>query len=427
MGYHFTLADVGYLASGSGAEALAAADRLEVSPATLLADLTAARRIAGEHAAAVVETIRLRRRAVPKLGEQSAGWLLTDEALQQASPWAVAVHRAARLLSIGAAGVHDVTCSIGTDLAGLTSAGPTAPGLTGSGLTGPGLTGPGLTGPELTGSGLVLGSDLDPVRLAMAAVNVPAVPLVRADALAPVSRDLVPYADPARRSDGRRITTVSTIPSVAELDAAYPGRPAVLRLPPGIDYQELARPGEVEIVSLDGSAREAVLWPPAFADGGVRRRASVLRTDGTGWQLTDTDGDGDEATAAGPVGDWIVDPDPAVVRAHLVRHYAARHGLHQLDPHLAYLTGPEPPPRTRAFRVLEVAPYSERTVAQWLRRDKVGTLEIKQRGTPVIPDELRRRLRKAMSSDTRVTATLVIARIGDAATAYWCRATEARP
>lgn len=401
MGYQFSLADVGYLTSAGGLDALAATAHFEVSDSSLLADLTAARRISGEHAAAVVETVRLRRRAVDKLGERAAGWLLTDEALQQASPLPVARHRATRMASTNSAagpGVHDVTCSIGTDLAALAAA----------------------------GCNPVLGSDLDPVRLAMAQVNVGAVPLVRADALTPISGGMTLYADPARRSGGRRITTVATIPSVADLDAAYPARPPVLRLPPGIDYDTLDRPGEVEIVSLDGSAREAVLWPAAFGECGVRRRATVLVSGGNDWQLTDTDDDGDDATAAGPVGEWIVDPDPAVVRAHLVRHYAARYGLHQLDPHLAYLTGADPPPATRAFRVLDVAPYTEKTVAQWLRRDGVGTLEIKQRGTPVIPDELRRRLRGVISKDTRVAATLVIARIGERPMAFWCRA-EPKP
>lgn len=147
----------------------------------------------------------------------------------------------------------------------------------------------------------------------------------------------------------------------------------------------------------------------------------MLEVGGNGWQLTDLDGDGGAATAAGAVAEWIVDPDSAVVRAHLVRQYAARHRLHLLDPHLGYLTGDRPPPGVRSFRVLDAAPYSERTVGGWLRRDGVGTLEIKQRGTPVIPDDLRRRLRKSMTKDTRTAATLVIARIGDSPMAFWCR------
>ncbi len=397
MAYGFTLDDVRYLRSAAGVDALSEAAKLTLSDATLLTDVSTAKKFAGDRTGAVIETVRLRRRAVGKLGERAGGWLFTDEALQQASPWPVAVHRAGRMATTGT-GVHDLTCSIGTDLAALTQA-RCQP---------------------------VLGSDLDPVRLTMAAVNVSDVSLVRADALARTSGGLLPYADPARRSAGRRITTVDTVPSVAELDDAHRRRPAVLRLPPGIDYDALARPGETEIVSLDGTVREAVLWPEQLADGGIRRRASVLASDGTLWGVTDLDDDGGAATAAAAVDRWIVDPDAAVVRAHLVRQFGARHRLHLLDPHLAYLSGDEPPPGTRAFRVLDCARYRERTVAGWLRRDRVGTLEIKQRGTPVIPDELRRRLRPAMSTDTRTAATLVIARIGDGPMAYWCRPNDGR-
>ena len=134
-----------------------------------------------------------------------------------------------------------------------------------------------------------------------------------------------------------------------------------------------------------------------------------------------TSDDPDDAPV-GAGGDYLVDPDPAVVRAHLVRQYAARHGLWLLDPHLAYLTGPAVPAGVRGFRVLDRAPYRERTVARWARRDGVGTLEIKQRGTPIVPDELRKRLRPALSGPTREAATLVVARIGRQAQAFWCRA-----
>jgi hypothetical protein len=207
-----------------------------------------------------------------------------------------------------------------------------------------------------------------------------------ADALTRSTRGLIGYADPARRdSGGRRITSISTLPSVSELDAVHADRPPVLRLPPGIDYDALARPGEVEIVSLDGGAREAVLWPVELAT--VDRRATVLASAGRGesWGITSDDpSDSDVVGSADDlVGEFLVDPDPAVVRAHLVQHYAARHGLRLLDSHLAYLAGP--------------------------------------RGTPLIPDDLRRRLRPALKGPTRAAATLVVARIGSAPHAFWCR------
>ena len=394
-GYVFGFDDLDFLTTAAGQDALASAAARPLTEASLLTDLTALRRIVGPRAAAVAETVRLRRRAESKLGPAAAGWLLTDEALQQATPLAVAVHRSARLAGLG---VHDLTCSIGADLAVLSAV--CAP---------------------------AVGSDLDPVRARMAAYNLRVAGLpsrvVVANALTRTSRGLLGYADPARRTaGGRRITSAETLPSVADLDRVHVARPPVLRLPPGVDYQALDRPGEVEIVSLDGSAREAVLWPPELAT--VARRATVLGA-GTGGYVVTSDDPEDDGTVLPPdrlVGQWIVDPDPAVVRAHLVRQYAARHGLSRLDPHLAYLAGGQRPAGTRAFRVLDQAPYTPAIVSDWITRDGTGTLEIKQRGTPVVPDELRGRLRPAMSRDTTVAHTLVVARIGDRPWAFWCLA-----
>jgi len=402
VAYQFTLDDARFLSGDAGVEALAAADSLALTDATLLGDLTRLRRRLGARAAVVAETVRLRRRAATKVGPAAANWLFTDEALQQSTPTPVAVHRARRLAGVG---VHDLTCSIGADLVALCSG-----------------RGPGLLP--------VVGSDLDPVRVLMARHNLVASGLPSrvfvGDALTRTSRGLLGYADPARRDGtGRRITSVSTLPSVADLDAVHARRPPVLRLPPGINYDSLRRPGEVEIVSLDGGAREAVLWPVELA--AVERRATVLvSADPTrSWELTSDDPD-DADVRPVMVGDVLVDPDAAVVRAHLVRHYAARQGLSLVDPHLAYLAGLVVPQGVRGFRVLDAAPYRERTVADWARRDGIGTLEIKQRGTPVIPDDLRRRLRPALTGPTTAAATLVVARIGDDAQAFWCRAEGSR-
>ncbi len=380
MSFSFTPDDVAFLSNAS--DDLTDLDSvLELTDESLLRDLRIAQLRVGDRAAAVVETIRLRRRAAVKLGAQAEQWLFTDAALQQATPRRVADHRAHRLAGFA---VHDVTCSIGADLAALARHCPT-----------------------------VLGSDLDPVRALMAQHNVGA-RVVVADALRPVSTRLLPYADPARRdAGGRRILSADTIPSVRDLDATWADRPPVLRMPPGVDYDQLARPGEVEIVSLDGTARESVLWPVELAT--VGRRATVLSTGGDAIELTDRDPDD---CAVAPAGRFLIDPDPAIVRAHLVRHFAARHRLWQLDSRLAYLSGDQPPPRGRAFKVLDSAPFREQTVAGWLRAHQVGTLEIKVRGLSVDPDALRRKLRKALGGDRRTGRTLVLARVGQHSVAY---------
>lgn len=392
MGYPFTVHEVGFLASEAGAEVLRACAELPLTDRSRLSDVAAARRIAGErYAGAVLETVLLRRKARAKLSGVD-DWLFTGEALQQATAWPVARHRAARLAGLD---VHDVTCSVGVDLAALAGS-----------------------------ARRCLGSDVDDVRLAMARHNVAGAPLVRADALRPVSRDAVVFADPGRRdsSGRRRWHAADFAPPLDELAAAYPGRELVVKCAPGLDRTVVPWADEVEIVSLDGQVREACLWRGAVSGGcrvsgvsGVRSRASVLRGDGTTWTVTDADPD--DCPVREP-GEWIVDPDGAVVRAGLVRHYAARHGLGQLDERIAYLTGDTPPPGIRAFRVLEYGKYSEKSLRATLRRLGIGRLEILVRGLDVDPDALRPRLKPTGDGE----ASVVLTRIGRAAMAFVCRA-----
>ncbi|MEV0078190.1 class I SAM-dependent methyltransferase [Nocardia neocaledoniensis] len=398
MGYRFGRDDVAFLGSAAGRAALAEVDRLELTTATHLRDIERVRRSHAEHAAALIETVRLRRKAAAKL-PAAADWLFTDDALQQATPALVARHRAARLAGRA---VHDVTCSIGAELAELA---PVCP--------------------------VVVGSDLDEVRLAMAAHNLAVAPLsapgrlaaqsrnivlAKADALVPTTRDTVIIADPARRADGRRTYDPAKLqPPLPDLLAAYAGRDIAVKSAPGLDFDRLGWDGEVEIVSLDGSVREACLWSPGLAGAGVTRRATVL--DSRGGATTLTDAEPDDIPERAP-GDWIVDPDGAVVRAGLVRHYAAKHGLWQLDPHIAYLTGDTVPAGMRGFRIEDRFELREKTLRQELSRRDCGALEILVRGVDVDPDALRKKLKPRGA----IPYTLVLTRIGRTGTAFLCTA-----
>jgi hypothetical protein len=368
--------------------------RYPLTDASLLADVAAIRDRFAERGTALIETTLLRRKAVAKLGELGdvTGWVFTDDALQQATAAPVARHRAARLAG---AVVHDATCSIGTELAALRST-----------------------------AAVVIGSDIDEVRLAMAHHNVPDVTLCRADALRPISRDAVVLLDPARRSGGRRrFDPRDYVPPLDGLLDAYRGLATVVKCAPGIDFdgvRDLGFDGEIEVTSAGGSVREACLWSPALAAPGVRRRACVLDRDEV---VTDADPDD---CPAGPPGRWIVDPDGAIVRAGLVRHYAARHGLWQLDPDIAYLTGDHVPAGVRGFEVLDELPLREKVLRQALSQHDCGQLEILVRGVDVDPDALRRRLRPAGHTSLSLVITRIGSGAGERTCAFLCRPTAAR-
>jgi len=328
----------------------------------------------------------LRRKAAAKFADASE-WLFTDEALQQATAGPVAEHRALRLTGRT---VHDATCSVGTELAALRNR-----------------------------AEFVVGSDIDPVRLAMARHNVGDVPLCRADALRPVTADAVVVVDPARRSGTRRrFDSRASRPPLDQLLDVLAARDYVVKCAPGVDFavlRQLGFLGEIEVTSLAGSVREACLWSPGLSETSVRRRATILDT---AEQLTDAEPDD---CRVAPAGRWIVDPDGAVVRAGLVRHYAVRHGLWQLDADIAYLSGDQLPDGVRGFEVLEQLAFSERHLRQALSARDVGAVEILVRGVDLDPDALRSRLRLRGSAHLAV----VVARLGPGAasraTAFICR------
>lgn len=355
----------------------------------------------GERAAVLVETTLLRRRAPEKLGQlgDSVSWLFTDEALQQATAAPVALHRARRLATtVPGAVVHDVTCSIGTELAAL-------------------------RGCDIR----MLGSDIDPVRLAMARHNLGAgVDLCRADALHPVTQDTVVVVDPARRHDGRRrFNPRDYVPGLDQLLEVYRGRDLAVKCSPGIDFAQLGVlgfEGEIELTSYRGVVREACLWSASLAGPNVRRRASIVDHRQGIIEITDAE---PADCLVRPAGRWIIDPDGAVVRAGLVRHYAARHGLWQLDPDIAYLSGDQLPPSVRGFEVLERLALDERRLRRSLSALNCGSVEILVRGVRVDPDALRRRLRSGVQQNGGAPLSVVITRIGSGsagtATAFVCR------
>lgn len=353
------------LLSAAGRDAVAFAAGLDLSPAARVASAEAVRRF-GSLGPLALEQAHLRSRARAKHPAGDRMWW-TAEALEQSTPWAVAVHHGARFAA--APVVLDLGCSVGVDSLALGARAPT------------------------------VGVDLDEARLLLARAN--GVPrLVRADATRlPMPPDAWVFADPARRSGGRRTSHPRSwsppLDALLALDAPALG----VKVAPGIDYDALPADLEVEVVSLDGDVKEAVLWRGA-ARRGPRRTATLL----PGPHVLVSRGAPPPAVRL--PGRFLLEPDGAVVRAHLVAELAEDLGGWLLDATIAYVAGDlaVATPFGRWYEVLETMPFGLKRLRERLRTHDAGTVVVKKRGTAVEPEVLRRQL--GLSGSREVTVVL---------------------
>lgn len=364
--YPLTLALLDFLTGAEAAAALESLRAADLRDVATLACITELRKsFTPEQAAALLDQARLRQKAVAKF-PHAARLFFDDEALQQASSRAVAGYRAARFARCRR--VADLGCGLGADTLALAEAGAE-----------------------------VLAVELDPVRARLAEFNAAACGL--AERVRVVCADWTTLAldvdaafiDPARRVDGRRVFGLDAmIPPLAAILALRERVAEVaVKVAPGVAHAAIPAEAEVEFISERGEMKEAVLWFGGLR-AGAARRATLL----PGPHRLDSLMPADEIPLSEPRA-YLYEPDPAILRATLVKTLAAQLGAAQIDADIAYLTSDAPmaTPFARVWRVAWHGPFNLKTLNRRLREAGVGDVIIKKRGSPVDPDAFRRRLK----------------------------------
>ena len=335
--------------------------------------------------AAVLSQSKLRAKARAKFGEFADRMLFTEAGLEQSTRLRVAALHAGRYARAGLRHVADLGCGIGGDALAFAAI-------------------------DLE----VTAAEADEVTAAIAAFNLTPFPRVhvlhaRAEDVALGGIDAA-WLDPARRTTagGTTMRLSDAADYSPTLDFAFglaERMPVGVKLGPGTDRDVVRVGAEAQWVSVDGDVVELVVWTGALARPGVGRAALVIRGDAAHELIAPTD---TEDAPVGPLGDYLYEPDGAVIRARLIGDLARANGAWMLSPGIAYFTGDRRVdiPFARGFRVLERLPADERHLRQALQARGVGTLEIKKRGVDVDPAALRTRL-KLKGDDA---ATIVLTR-----------------
>ncbi|HSK32857.1 MAG TPA: SAM-dependent methyltransferase [Propionicimonas sp.] len=317
-------------------------------------------------AAAVLTQTDLRRRAAAKFGEAAGGLFFTRDALEQATRSDVARWRAERLRDAGATQVVDLGCGIGADALAFAAAGLA-----------------------------VVAVEFDPATAVLAAANLGGAGRVVCGDAVEVAGDLLAdgaavFADPARRTaSGRTWRVADLTPSWDFVTGLLQGRLGCIKAAPGLPSNVIPEGVATTWVSHRGDLVEATLWSGAWPPGS---RTAVLLPSGQ-----ELDAGERRDPPVGPIGRYLYEPDPAVIRAGANAALAEILDARSPQAGIAYLCADVLRPTTfaTAFEVLQELPFDERVLRRWVQEHGVGTLEIKVRGIDVDPAVLRRRLKPA--------------------------------
>jgi hypothetical protein len=340
-----------------------------------------------------LEQIELLRRACEKF-THAEQMIFTREGLEQATGEAIARYKAGRFPR--GCSVADLCCGIGGDLLALGSRGTT------------------------------VGVDRDPVKTLLAEANCRSLESTTAAPVTVRTADVDDtmiadftawHLDPDRRATGRRTTRPELHePGLATIDRLLSDVPhAAIKLAPAADLPERWREGaQLEWLSFGGECRQLVAWFGDLARRPGRRAATIIGV-GHGEIRTLDESIDAPSPEIGPIERYLFEPDAAVLAAGLVPTLCRELGLRGISAGVAYLTADRPThdPLVQCFEITDVLPFDLKRVKALLRERRIGRLEVKKRGVPHDPEQLRRQLRVPGME----RGTLLLARVGGAVTA----------
>lgn len=382
MSDQFTQDDLLFLQSELGRGLLAELAEADLSDSNQLRLLTQLRQqVDGPQAAVALTMALLRKKAESKFGEAASNMFFTQSALEQASDPLVRVYRTQQ---IAGERVLDVCCGIGSDTSAFALAGFTAHGI-----------------------------DIDPVRIAIARYNADVLHSLATFEVADVTAGIAPgydtiFFDPARRDDqGRRLFDVEQYIPPLSLIRDWDAPRIMVKLSPGVDIDQVGDyGGKLAFVSVQGDLKEAILQP----GNGPQHYEAVLLTEGDTLSWVRDTSVSQPDVPIGEPSNWLVEPDPAILRAGLVRHLAAQIDGAMLDETIGYLTTAAHPqtPWARCWPVLDWMPYHLKKLRSFLRAHDVAKVTVKKRGSPITPEQLTAALKLKKGTQER---TLVLTRL----------------
>ncbi len=250
----------------------------------------------------------------------------------------------------------------------------------------------------------VVAFEKDKLRLEMARLNVGAcgdmnrTDFIHGDFMTRENQNILKkcdaiFIDPSRRQNGKRVYSIYDYqPSLALLKKLLKvTRNIGIKISPAFNYDEIKELDldcSIELISLDGECKEAVLWFGELKSD-YERKATVLPAESSIKNRQDI-----EVNTVKPQR-YLYEPDGAVIRAHLVEDLAEKFSLKKISEDIAYLTGENliNTGLTKSWKIDKVIDFNLKKLNDVLQRDKIGTVIMKKRGSPINVNSFKKRLK----------------------------------
>ena len=159
-----------------------------------------------------------------------------------------------------------------------------------------------------------------------------------------------------------------------------------VKLSPLLDYEKkIYKDYSFDFVSYEGELKECLLKTGELKS---KKRAVLLSSN-----ITFEEKDYPQ-TAISEVQDWLLEPDPAITRAHLVNDLAYTLKMNRIDHNISLLTSFTEPQNIygKVYKVKEVFNYNLKTLKNYLKSNNIGIIDIKTKGFSETVENFRKKL-----------------------------------
>jgi len=192
------------------------------------------------------------------------------------------------------------------------------------------------------------------------------------------------FFDPSRRSDEKRTVKIEEYdPPLSLVEKLLNfSQNVCVKIAPGVDLSRIKYDCDIEVISYKGEVKEVVLWFGKFKTSPDK---SVILATKLPEKITWIQKQKRYNVPVSEPMDFIYEPDPAFIKAHLISDIAEIHNLSQLHKKVAYLTGNVfiKSPILKCYHVLSYESLDYSLINKKLNILNIGTVDLKSRGISV--------------------------------------------